>query len=889
MSLVEAPATGRTRAEASGARSGLAMSIFYDLALRNMQMRLSRTLLTALGIVIGVAVILAVDITNATTLASIRNLFDETSGTANLIVEPAARSTSLLDESVLDDVRRVAGVEQVAPMVATKTALAGEREVGDIGFGGERRGGISLMGVDPVLDPQVRVYSVLEGRLLSADDEGRYVALIGTSLADAEKRTVGEDVTVVTPEGAVAFEIVGIIDNEGVGRTNDGRVIVAPLTTVQDAVAMRGQLSQVDVVVRQDIADSSIRLDALKDQLAARLSRDADVIYPAARGQLISRMLQTYQQGLSFFGAIAIFVGGFLIYNAFSMTVLERTREIGMLRSIGATRRQIVLLILTEGVLLAIFGALLGLVVGALLARGLIQSMAELLAVDMDTYTIPPASLAKSVVVGIAVTLASALLPALQGSQVPPMEALQVRAQTDRPSPVGRWLWIVALILIVGGYAVVAFLPLPRERASQIGTGAIFTMLLGAALLIPAAVAVLEPRLRPALMLRYGPEGQIGSSNVQRSRLRTALTVAALMVGVTMIIGLGEMSHSFRNDILAWVETAIGGDLYVRSVAPMRPELGRRIAATIPGIEAITPASVVQARLIEPDDDGDPDTIVVTAIDPETYLQVASFKFADEQVDPASRVAELARGDAVFVATTLADRYGIRRGDVITVETNRGRQQFRVAAVVVDFSAQGNAITLTRDVLYEYFGARRVNTFTVDVQAGVDPQAVRAAIEERFGDRENVTVESSAEFRDRVYGLMNQSFALLNALVAIAVFVSALGVINTLLMNILERTREIGMLRSLGMTRRQVAKMILSESAAMGAIGGLMGLFFGLALAHLMVRGVNVVAGYRISYSFTPVPVLLSIGVAIAVSQVAALYPAYRATRVNIVEAIKHE
>lgn len=889
MSLADAPATQRTHGQPAAAPSGLHIESFYDLALRNMSARFTRTVLTALGIVIGVAVILAVDITNATTLASIRDLFNETSGKASLIVEPASRSTDNLDSDMLRSVRRVEGVVQAAPLVAARAGLAGDRSVGDLGFGGERRSGITILGVDPTIDANVRVYSLLSGRMVSTEDDGKYVAMVGESLADDENLAVGDDLGVVTPAGEIEFEIVGVMDNEGVGRTNEGQVLITSLSTAQDVFSMRGQLSQIDVVVRQEIADSSERLDGFKRRLSARLSRDADVSYPAARGKLISQMIQTYQQGLGFFGAIAIFVGGFLIYNAFSMTVLERTREIGMLRSIGATRRQIIVLILTEGVLLAVIGSLAGLAAGALLARGLIQTMGDILAVGLETYTIPMSSLAKSVIVGVVVTLASALLPAIQGSSVSPMEALQVRAQTDRPSTARRWLWIVGLLLLVAGFLFLEFVTLPPGHLTSAGMAAIFAILLGGALLIPGAVSMLEPRLRPALVWQYGPEGQIGSGNVQRSRVRTALTVAALMVGVTMVIGLGEMSYSFRQDILAWVETAIGGDLYVRSVASMRPEVGRRIVSTIPGIDAITSASTLEARMTAPDDDGDPDTIVVTAIDPSTYLEVASFKFADEQVDPAARVAELEAGKAAFVATTLADRYGIARGDTITLETNRGRQTFRVAAVVVDFSAQGNAITITRDALYEYFGERRVDTFTIDVQAGVDVAGVRAAIEDRYGDRENITVESSAEFRERVRGLMNQSFALLNALVAIAVFVSSLGVINTLLMNILERTREIGMLRSIGMTRRQIAKMILSESAAMGVIGGVMGLVLGLVLSRSMIQGVNQVAGYRLSYLFTPTPVIWSVIIALVVSQLAALYPAYRAMRVNIVEAIKHE
>lgn len=868
--------------------TGVHLSSFYDLTLRNMATRVTRTMLTALGIVIGVAVILAVDVTNATTLASIRNLFNETSGRASLLVEPSAASSAGFKESVLSAIQKVPEVEQAAPLVSVRTELATQRRPGELHFD-TGTASLSLLGVDPAVDPYVHIYRLVEGRLLLPEDAGEHVALITTALADDLERSVGEKFEIITPDGPVALEIVGILDKEGLGRTNDGRVVIVPLETAQDLFSMRGQLSQVDVVVEQSIAEDPDRLEALKQRLADRLPREVSVSYPAARGKLISQMLKTYQLGLGFFGAVAIFVGGFLIYNTFSMTVLERTREIGMLRSIGATRRQIVFLFLAESVVLAAGGSLLGLVGGLGLARVLIRAMAELLGTELEFFTVPMFSLFKGLVVGVGVTVVSSLLPALQAGKISPLEAIRVYARAAQSFVWTRRVYAVGLVIFAGCYFVLQFDTLvPRPIRLQVGIVSVFGLLLGATLLVPLAFSWVKPPLRRVTVVVYGPEGLLGSRNVERVPTRTALTVAALMVGVTMVIALGEISNNFRHDIFAWVETAIGGDLYVRSSTPMRPELGQRLQS-VPGVRALTPVTFTRVRLLEPDDDGDPDTIVAIAIDPDTYLDVASFKFADEQTDAAARVRELAEGDALFISTTLADRYGLKRGDSVVLETRRGRHAFRVAAVIVDFTAQGNTVTLSRRDLYRYFGERRVSTFTVDVDPNADPEAVRQAIEDRFGRRENITVESNSEFRARVTDLMNQSFALLNALVAIAVLVSSFGIINTLLMNVFERTREIGMLRSLGATRRQITGMVLAESATMGLAGGVFGLLLGLLLAGFMVKGLNLAGGYRLVYRFTPVPVGTGLLIALLISQVAAVYPARRAARTNIVEAIKHE
>lgn len=873
------------------ARRGIRLSSFYDLTLRNLRARMTRTLLTTLGIVMGVAVILAIDVTNETTFASIRHLFDETAGRANIVVEPKTNGQGL-DPGLAADVRRVPGVLMVAPSIHERSYLPPQlgRVIGDLSLGGGdgvTRGGTTVLGIDPALDPQVRIYQVKTGRLLSESD-GRD-AVVGTALAEKYEIVVGDDIELLTPDGFVSFEVVGIIESEGVGRLNDGRIVVAPLDEVQDVFARGRRVDELAVVVAPEIANDPDRLDALKGELAERVGRDGEVQYPAARGKLISQMLASYQAGLGFFSAVAIFVGAFLIYNTFSMTVLERTREIGVLRALGTTRRQIIGLILIEAVLLAAVGSAVGIGTGIVLARGLISAMSGLLATRLETVTIPLGGVLTAVLVGASVTLASAFLPALSAGRISPLEAIRIRGRQSQPGLLSRYAWLIGLELVGVALLAIYVIPFRKDVVVAIGMVSVFVLLLGATLLIPSAVARFDPLIRPLMKALYGGEGLLGSSNVQRSRARTALTVASLMVGVAMVIGLGQLSSSFRTDILAWVNTAIGGDLYVRAAVPMREELGGRIAAT-EGVAAITPVTYGQARLTEPvDEDGDPQDVVVIAVDPVTYLQIANFKFAAEQGDPGSRVRELAEGDALFVSTVLAEKYGLERGDVVSLETSRGVRPFRVAGVIVDFSGQGFAVTASRRDLARYFGENKVNTFLLQLAPGADREVVRQELTDKFGKRYNIQVESSDEFRQRVLRLMNQSFALLNVLVAIAMIVAALGVVNTLLMNILERIREIGMLRSLGMTRRQVSKMILAEAGSMGLIGAVFGLFFGMILARVFVLGTNMAAGYSIEYTFTPGPVVSGVVIAIVVAHLAALYPAWRAGRVNIVEAIQHE
>ncbi|MBI1800181.1 MAG: ABC transporter permease [Chloroflexi bacterium] len=397
--------------------------------------------------------------------------------------------------------------------------------------------------------------------------------------------------------------------------------------------------------------------------------------------------------------------------------------------------------------------------------------------------------------------------------------------------------------------------------------------------------------MRPLLALVYGGEGLIGSGNVQRARGRTALTVAALMVGVAMVISVGGLTQSFRADITQWMENAIGGDLYVRSPLPMRYELGGRLAAT-GGVRAAAPVRYFSVKRIAPatgQPDGDT-SMVFVAIEPLSYQQTSHFQFATGTKGREEELlAQLAGGGAVFLGTTLADRFQIKQGDSLRLNTQRGPVEFAVAAVIVDFTAQGNSLTGSWSDMRRYWGVNDASTFILKLAPGAGAQSVAEAIKSRYGESFHVQVETSHEYRERITRLTDQSFALFDVLNLIGIIVAALGVVNTLMMNVLERLREIGMLRGLGMTRAQVGKMILAESAAIGLIGGAFGLAFGLFLSQVFLRGVNGLNGYELQFVWPLAGIAQGIVIALVVSQVAAAYPAWRAARTNIVSAIQHE
>ncbi len=859
------------------------------LARRNLRARRWRTLLTLLGIVLGVAVVLAIQVTNESTLDSLRQTFNRATGQASLLVVPANPGAERLDVDTLYHIEDAPGVLTAAPSVRVQTLLASEAKSWQIALSmtGLAEGNIFLLyGVDPELDPLVRVYALSSGRM---PRPGQFETVVPAKYAEEKELELGDDLEVLTPDDSARLEIVGMLADEGVALLNDGVVAFAPVDVVQDQFELGDGIDEISLRVPSAISDEPPALEDLKDRLDARVGKDADVIYPAARGQLVSQMMATYQLGLNFFSIIAVFVGAFLIYNTFSMTIVERTREIGMLRAVGMGRKGILQMVLSEALLFSIVGSTLGVGAGLALARGLIRIVGDVIVPIEEMGSLPLSGLLQSLGVGLGVTLGAALFPALRAARITPMQAMRVRSRSvERIHP---RVWIAGLVLLLVGYIALYRVVWPQAILFPAGSASIMLLLLGATLTVALAAPPLERLSRPLARWLYGREGALGAANVRRSVSRTTLTVASLMVALTMIIGINSLAFSFSEDMTAWIINALGGDLYVRSPIPMRESFGRQLA-NVPGVAAVTPTRLVSVRAarrsLPPDKESD-DRITFNALEPATFRQIGDMEFATGQGNPETSWPQLMAGEAVFISNVVADRYELLQGDTIYLRTRRGEQGFTIAGVVMDFTGQGQMVYGTYQVLDRWFGESGADRFTIKVAPGYSVESVGQEIERRYQKRQNISVQTTQDFKDSILNLMYQSFRLFDVLSLIGVIIGALGVINTLTMNVLERTREIGGLRSLGMIRRQVLRMVLAEALALGVMGGIYGLGFGYVIAEVMIRGTNLMIGYDLEYLFTAQPYVIGAIIALLVAQVAAFYPARRAAHVNIVEAIKYE
>jgi putative ABC transport system permease protein len=861
------------------------MLLIRWITLRSLRTRPLRTLLSAFGIILGVAGLLAIQITNQTALDSLLALFAGTAGKTDLIVTYSGKDEKGLPERYLRRITDSPEVEAAVPSLQLQTTLASRSTQPDMPLTmlGFDKGGIQVYGIDPAVDRAVRDYSLVAGDFLQPEGNAQEIVLV-KSFAEDNDLEVGKRVELVTPNGMEEFKIVGLLAKEGAGQINNGTFGVIPLREAQDLFNRSGEIDQVDILLKPEFK-SKEKLEIARTNLQSRLGGEVAVTTTAAQGERVHQMLNGFSIGLNFMAGMALFVGGYLIYNAFSMTVVERTREFGLLRTLGLTRRQVTWQVLAEAALLGLGGALVGAFLGVWLARGASGLLAYLLELETMTLTITPGTIITGIIVGVLVTLIAAFIPAWQAGRISPLEALRIRG-VRKESWLIRQGWKLGLVLLLISTVILVANPFPYDVQFRLGSMTVVMLFFGGTLLIPGSVGIWEKISRPIVRWVYGAAGQLGSGNIQRNRLRTTLTVAALMVGISMIIITRGMTDSFRGDLEVWIDAYIGGDLMVSSSEPMRSQVMQRLE-TVPGVQAITPMRTVDASWLRPD--GTEENLVFTGVDTESYNRVTSFVFSDSRVDARAAYEQLAAGKAIFISSVLAEKYGLKAGDMMRLHTRGGNQDFKIAAVVVNFFNQGLTVQGSWQDMRRYFKTDDANVYLVKVTDGYKLEDVQQRIESTYGERENLTVISNRSVIERVITLLNQAYSMFDAMALIALFVGALGVVNTLTMNVLERTQEIGMLRSIGLTRGQTLVMVLAEALLMGLVGGVLGLAFGVVLTRIFLWSMTAMSGYKITFVLPLGAVLVGMMVALVVSQLAALLPARRAARTRILEAIHYE
>ncbi len=840
------------------------------LAWRGVLARPLRSLLSVLGVALGTAVLLAGLATSAGIESAVAAAVDDQVGRTDLRV--AAFGEVGLSADTVKVITETPGVSIVAPALERRTYLVEDPGAGGgtaaAGEGAVLPAPVTVLGIDPVSEPILHDLPLVEGTPLVKADERN--ALVSERLAGEDGFRIGATIAIQGGGDRVDLRIVGILAGDGPLSSALGRTVVVPLAAARAAFGDDG-MSRVDLGLDVGV-DSSVVAKSLEDRLVLQpyVLATPEEIGAALRGSTSS-----FQATTALIAAVTLFAGAFLVFNTLSMTVIEQVRTVGLLRAAGATRGQVTRFMLTQAITLGVVGSVIGVAIGSLLALGMVAWVRTVGAVTLDHLAIPPEALATAFLVGVGVTLAAALEPARRAGRIQPVEAL--KARLDLPSARrARLRWLAAVLV---GVSLVGLIVAP-PAAGIAQPLAVYAVLLAATMLIPAVLpAAARVAGAPfALLLRL--EERLARASVVRDRSRSAMTLSALTIGLAMMVALGGVGQHARVAAAGWITDVIPGELVLTSIRPVGAEEGiaPEIMAVVPGIAWMSPLATFEIAIAGMR----ADAAAVVGAD---LAADGRLRFVAGERDQA--LSAIDAGGAAIVPASLAARLGLGVGQALTIPSPTGQAiELRVVGVVERSipGSVGEAVLLGwRDATA--LGVSGADSFAVRFAADAGPDA-RAALRD-------VAVTYALDYVtiDRVRGavddVLGRVFGLFDALALVAVLIAALGIVNTLTMNVIERVREIGVLRAVGMTRRQVWRSVVLEAGILGLAGALLGLGLGLAIGALMV----VFAGgaFDVAAAVSWPVVGLAVGLGVSLSMLAAAYPARLAAGLPIIRAVQFE
>jgi putative ABC transport system permease protein len=850
---------------------------FSGISLRNLRARVQRTLLTAMGIVLGVGIVFGVITLSDTMSSTFRELYSRAFGAADLTVT-AAGDSGTFDEEMAQKVRGYEGVESAAPRLSLPASLILK---GDQENGLPEVRSMRLFGVESESAALATGFELMEGRF---PEGGRELTLDGGSAKSAGLE-VGDRVTVGTPRGPERLKLVGLLRIPG-GSFGGFGFGMAPLQYMQEAFDEPARISGIAV----EAADGT-PVSELRERLDRGLGEGLQAERSEMRTQEISSQLQGFRISLLFFAGTALFVGAFLVFNALSMTILERTRELGMLRALGSTRAMIARSVIAEALILGFVGSVLGVLFGYGMAKGLVYLFGRAFLFEITELVLAPFALVSAIVVGVAVTALAALYPALRAGRVSPVEAMRARSGTTGGTRRSRVLSRLAPpfgLLLVGVGALWIYY-LAKNLSANLdglvyasGIAGVVGAFLGVSLVIPALVRPLAALLSPVLQLLFGVEGRMAAANATRNRGRTALTASALMVGISLVVAFAALGGSVLGSIRSYLEGSLGSDYVVQSTnqnsdVAFSQDLPERIGQ-ISGVEKTTSLASTFLR------DGE-EVSIVFGVD-ENYPEIFRVNYAAGGPDAFSKLEE----GGALVGKQLAEARKLHIGSKVRLPSSGGPREYRVEGVVDnDIVGGGAGIYLSKATLARDFNEGEGEFLAIKAAPGTDRDALTRKVEEVLReDYPQFTLYSNAEWKARIESDFNRQYVFFYAIMGVSVAVSAFGVVNTLSMSVFERTREIGILRAVGTTRLQIGRLVIDEGIVISLIGCLVGVAVGSALGYLFVLGSGA-GGFEVNFYYPKVSALAALLSGLLIGVFAGLLPARSAARKSIVEAVQYE
>ncbi|MEO7145349.1 MAG: FtsX-like permease family protein [Bryobacteraceae bacterium] len=831
-----------------------------------------RCLLTTTGIVLGVAVFVGMRTANQSVLAAFNQTVGRIAGSTQLQV--SAGETGL-EESVLDRVQAVSEVRVAVPIIEA---------VANTGIKGQ--GNLLILGVDMMGDRSLRGYD-LEGDQL-VDDPLIFLAqpdsiILSDTFARSNGFTIGSHLPMRTMDGGKQFTVRGIMKSGGLASAFGGNLAVMDIYAVQKVFGRGRHFDRIDVAVKD-----GVRVEDCQARLKSLLGPGFEVEPPSARGAQFESLSRVYATSADLTSAFALFIGMFIIFNTFSIAVAQRRNEIGVLRALGATRGQIRALFLGESFVIGLAGSILGVGFGLLIARGLAGYIAGLLgevygvAHGSTEISTDPKLILFALAIGVAASLVAGILPARNAARIDPVRALRKNIAPMPSAGESRARRLAAAAALGGSLACLA---LHRfHSAVYIAFG--LTMV-AALLLAPSLSLWLSRAVRPLLKLALPVEGTLAADSLIQAPPRTSGAVAALMFSLALVVALGGIGGAIYGAIADWARVAFNADLFVTTSDRITSRSYRFPAAVgdalaaIPGVEEVqrvrTPRVTIRGA-----------PVMIVAIETASAGRRVPLHAVAGPEKYMYRLAS--EGKGVIASENLALLHGYKLGGTLDIPSADGLLRVPIVGIVRDYSDQQGSLLMDRAFYVRHWHDDTVNIFRLYLHKGAAAPQVKRAILDKLAGKYRIFVLGNADVRRYILDIAGQWLGLTYVQIAVAVLVAILGIVNMLTVSIVDRRRELGLLRAIGGFRAQIRRTLWLEAVSVGAIGLVLGLALG---APSLYYGLEIsrrdVIGLRLAYEFPFAIALLLVPVILGAALLSALVPAESAARGSLVEALKYE
>ncbi|MHB8481375.1 MAG: FtsX-like permease family protein [Nitrospiria bacterium] len=840
------------------------------------------TLVTLLGIAFGVAVFTAIQIANQNIRDSFKWTIDQIAGKSRL--EIMGQDSGFQEEEIVR-VREIPGVKETLPMIVQSVSIQDPET--------KSREEMVVLGVDLFQKRQFHIDTVVQNGQ-SSFSSGITLLLepdsivVSSFLAERYHLSAGSLFSFKSGTETIQTRVAGILQY-----TNDlplpygGYFAVMDIASSQLLFHKLGKLDRIGLLTEETVSQEHL-IKAIEAALPGLMVQS-----PKQKNDVVDGMLGSFNLNLKALSGISILVGMFLVYNTLSILVVRRKVEIGILRSVGLSGREVLSLVLLEAVILGAIGSLIGIAFGFLISKWMLKAVSLTitslyLKVFTQSVSFPLAAGIESLLIGTGVSFIAALFPAWEASRTLPRENL-VRQGEINPPRLSRGLLLAGLFCFLFSLPLV-FIP-PVHHLPLFGYLAAFFLLSGLSFMIPAGMFFLSRILEASFFKNRLVFFKLAGGGFFKQPARNSVGIAALMTSVSLLISVTLMIHSFRKTVNLWIDQTIKADFVIEpsgwlNPGPLplvSPELEEKIRAIegIAGVDLYREDHLLFGN--EP--------YLLNSRKLSLHQQYSGYLFTEG--DSSKTLGEVLDQNEAIVSERFSLEHHLQKGDSVTLSAPAGPAAFKIGGVFYDYTTQGGKVVIDRSLYLKYWSDPMVNVLAVYLSKEEAGQSEREMIRKKIEallQKKDLSVISTGEIKSKVMAIFDQTFAITRVLEWMTIFISLLGIINTLLANILERKREIGVLRSIGVTRNQIGVLTLCEAGWMALLGNLFGAAGGLALALILIFVINKQSFFwTIQFDFSGMVFLRTFIIVTLTAVMAGYLPARRAAGSNISEAVHYE